>query len=137
MHSCSSLHPKSFICRFRAAYQERFHHSNATLAGILATAANCPSSPDRQGTEKRRRTAATDDHNTKKESRAREEAATRNKMCLPELEKVPVRCMTLRQLRGSVQNMQFHWVGCRAAEAMQPQIREAVDALFHRWVDGR
>lgn len=54
----------------------------------------------------------------------------RERMCL--LEGVPVCSMTLRQLRDSVQNMQFHWVKCHAAETMQPNIREAVDALFHR-----
>jgi hypothetical protein len=41
--------------------------------------------------------------------------------------------MTLRQLRDSVQNMQLRWVEMRAAETMQPQITEAVDALFHRF----
>jgi hypothetical protein len=41
--------------------------------------------------------------------------------------------MTLRQLRDSVQNMQLRWVEMRVAETMQPQIMEAVDALFHRF----
>jgi hypothetical protein len=51
-------------------------------------------------------------------------------MCV--FDDVAVNKMTLRQLRDCVQNFQFHWVRVSAAETMQPQLQEAVDALFHR-----
>ena len=50
-------------------------------------------------------------------------------------DRTPVRDMTLRQLRETVQNLQFRWVKTRAAETMQPSINNAVHALFHRCVD--
>ncbi len=53
----------------------------------------------------------------------------RSRLCL--FDSTPVHSMTLRQLRDSVQNLQLNWVEMKVAETMQPQITEAVDALFH------
>jgi hypothetical protein len=64
-------------------------------------------------------------------SEAQKEMQRRSRLCL--FDTTPVRDMTLRQLRDSVQNLQVNWVSLSVAETMQPQAMEAVDALFHRF----
>ncbi len=56
---------------------------------------------------------------------------SRKRLCL--FQGVPVRSMSLRQLRDSVDNLQVEWFRMRLAETMQPRINDAVDALFHRF----
>lgn len=57
--------------------------------------------------------------------------ASKKRLCL--FDGVPVRSMSLRQLRDSVDNLQVEWFRMRLAETMQPRINDAVDALFHRF----
>lgn len=57
-------------------------------------------------------------------------AGARHKLGM--FEETAVNCLSLRQLRDAVQNLQFHWVGLSVPETMQPQIVGVVDALFHR-----
>jgi hypothetical protein len=57
--------------------------------------------------------------------------AARQRLCV--LERMPVKSMTLRQLKDTVHNLQVEWVRQSVPETMQPDINEAVDALFHRY----
>ena len=110
---CNTRH---CIHRYRAAFQERFHQSTLSLSGILCSRFN-------QTTTGSAATARMQEFAKERMQRAR--------LCL--FDNVPVKNMTLRQLRDSVQNLQMQWVPMQIAETMQPEAMEAVDALFHRF----
>lgn len=123
-------------CRYRAAYQDRFHESSLSLSGILCSGLNstaaaasshgASNSSFYYSSSSNRNSAASNsqDHVSKEQSR-------RSRLCL--FDNVPVKNLTLRQLRDSVQNLQMHWVQLCVAESMQPEAMEAVDALLHRF----
>ena len=114
------------IARYRAAYQDRFHQSDLTLHQILCEGLLSPSLQERQ--QQLISAAMT------KESAAtalQQERQRRNRLCL--FDQIPVRALTLRQLRDTIQNIQLQWVPLQVAETMQPQIMEAIDALMHRF----
>lgn len=105
------------IARFRAAYQDVHHQSDKCLGDFFKTVCKEPAHAIRHG------------HGGRGEDDANSRVARR--LCL--FDGVPVRKMSLRQLRDSVDNLQVEWFRMRIAEGMQPRINDAVDALFHRF----
>lgn len=117
------------VFRYRAAFQERYHESGKTirelLVGNLTVSQGSQARGNNHGfmslTATMTGACAGSDHNMRE----------RGKMCI--FDTVSVRDMSLRQLRDTVQNFQFHWVKVGAVETMQPHLLDAVDALFHRF----
>ncbi len=122
--SYTHTHIHTHTHRYRAAYQERFHQSNESLISYLCSGLQDQPAGVRIYSSQSNGGAA----NT---SDAQKERQRRSRLCL--FDTTPVRDMTLRQLRDSVQNLQLNWVPLSVAETMQPQAMEAVDALFHRF----
>ncbi len=114
------------IHRYRAAFQGRFHEARSTLRDLLIQSKHL-STPGEQ-----RKLASLHTGDDDAQDKARKTNADRIQMCA--IDNVPVNEMTLRQLRECVQSFQYHWVRRSAAETMQPELQEAVDAMFHRCV---
>lgn len=114
------------IARYRAVWQARFHESSASLSTILLQA--CATDVPRQERFQPRPPAQKNDHKNTELRRVSDA------LCAHEKASVPVREMTLRQLRDSVQSLQSSWFKLRLVETFPPVVlTHAVDALFHRF----